>query len=594
MFVALSLPLVAAGWFGIEVATAGLKRQTDLILRVASNGAEAQLREFLLHLKEETLALSVDGRMRNALETPERGDWHNTSKVLVSFRESIPESREIFLLTAEGRVAASSEPENVGKDWSTAGYFVGGQRTFFAGDVARAPGGEIDWVMSAPIRNGTADGLLGVLAVSLDPQVLSELITGRRILREGADTQSFRIGETGETYIVNRDRLMITESRDIPDSVLKVKVDTLPVRTALENRQEMTGDYNDYRGTPVSGASFILREPNWIVLTEIDFSQAFAPIKRLRNVLVGLIAGLGVGSIMLAGAWARGIVRPLRMVSEADVALAGGNEAGAMACEENLPTNEIGEFVRKRNFRVKALMERQRELVLEQKRRAEAAAELERMSYSIVHDMRAPLRTIVAFGDLVEAEAAVKLSEETCGYLTRMRDAAIRMDRLISDMLSYSALVRGKLPLHPINVAELLEGVIETYPSLRAHKHEIRVAPDLPVVLGNEAALSQGFSSLLDNALKFVKPGQSPKISVRAEQNEGLAKIFVEDEGIGIARHLQDRLFGIFQRGSNAQDGTGIGLAMVRIAAARMGGRVGVISEEGKGSWFWIELKLSG
>jgi signal transduction histidine kinase len=592
MFIAISLPFVAAGWFGIRSTTSALKRQTELILRVASNGAEAQLREFLLHLKEETLALSVDGKMRNALEAGGPDDSHNVSEILISLRQRIPEAREIFVLTKEGRVAASSEPANAGRDRSSIEYFVEGQKSFFAGDVVRRPDGETTWVMSAPIRNATADRVLGVLAVRLEPPVLSELTIGRRILREGADTQSFRIGETGETYIVNRERLMITESRDIPDSVLKVKVDTLPVRTALEKGQEMTGDYSDYRGILVSGASVILREPGWIMLTEIDFSQAFAPIRRLRNVLVGLMVGLSVGGIMLAGTWAREIVRPLRMVSEADLALAGGDEARAMASEENLPTNEIGEFVRRRNDRVKALMERQGQLVLEQKRSAEAAAELERMSYSIVHDMRAPLRAIVTFGDLVEAEAAGKLSEEARGYLARMRGAATRMDRLISDMLSYSALVRGQLPLHPVNVAKLVDGVIETYPSLRAHKHEIRVSPDLPVVRGNEAALTQCFSSLLDNALKFVRPGQSPKVAIRAERSNGMVKIFVEDEGVGIARHLQDKLFGIFQRGTSAQEGTGIGLAMVRIAAARMGGRVGVNSEEGQGSRFWIELTL--
>src|ERR1041385_6315461 len=132
-----------------------------------------------------------------------------------------------------------------------------------------------------------------------------------------------------------------------------------------------------------------------------------------------------------------------------------------MACEENLPKNEIGEFVRRRNDRVKALMERQRELVLEQKRSAEAAAELEPMSYSIVHDMRAPLRTIVTFGDLVEPEAAGKLSEGARGYLARRGGGGGGMARFISNMFIYSAVVGGALPLHPVNLAKLLEGVIE-------------------------------------------------------------------------------------------------------------------------------------
>jgi signal transduction histidine kinase len=328
------------------------------------------------------------------------------------------------------------------------------------------------------------------------------------------------------------------------------------------------------------------------VTTEIDFTQAFTPIRRLRNLLIGVAAALGLAGVGLAAAWARSIVEPLGRVGDADAALAAGHETRAKASEENLPGNEIGEFVRRRNERVQILMERQQELVMEQTRSAEAAAELERVSYSIVHDMRAPLRAIVTFGDLLEAEAAQKLSEEARAYLSRMRRAATRMDQLITDMLSYSALLRGQVPLHRVHIGKLLNDLIETYPFLRAHRHEIRIPADLPTVRGNEAALTQCFSSMLDNALKFAKPGQTPKVNIRAEACDGLARIFVEDDGVGIARHLQDRMFGIFQRGTNDQDGTGIGLAMIRIAATRMGGRVGVSSEVGKGSRFWIELKL--
>src|SRR5947207_6587615 len=99
----------------------------------------------------------------------------------------------------------------------------------------------------------------------------------------GADTQSFRIGETGETYIVNHNKLMITESRFVKDSVLKVKVDSEPVRVALSQGKELTGDYQDYRGRTVSGASTVIPETGWVVLTEIDFTQAFAPLQRLER-----------------------------------------------------------------------------------------------------------------------------------------------------------------------------------------------------------------------------------------------------------------------------------------------------------------------
>jgi len=593
MFVTVAVPIVAVAWFGVYIATATLETQTGAVLRAASNGAEAQIREFMLHLKEETLRLSADPRVRQIAESPEQPNARSTAGILNSLRESFPEAREVFVLNTEGRIIASSQSEKVGTDQSAEGYFLKGQKAFDGGVVARRPNGELTWVMSAPIRNDGDGSVSGVLAARFDPEVLSDLTSGRRVLREGADTQSFRIGETGETYIVNLDGLMITDSRYVPGAVLRVKVDTLPVRTYRIKGEEMTGDYFDYRGVFVSGSSIALRDRGWIVLTEIDFRQAFAPIKRLRNVLVGLTLGLTLAGVLLAGAWARSIVQPLRMAGQADTALAAGDQVHALASEENLPRNEIGDFVRRRNDRVKALMERQHELVHEQKRSADAAAQLEQIAYSIVHDMRAPLRAIINFGDLLKEDVDSNFSLEANGYLARMRGAAARMDRLISDMLSYSSQLRGELPLHPVDVRRLLEAVIETYPSLRIHKDNIRLSPDLPVVRGNEAALTQCFSSLLDNAVKFTKIGQAPRINVTAEAREGVARIFVEDDGIGIAPHLTERLFGIFQRGSNDHEGTGIGLAMVRIAVTRMGGRVGVISEEGTGSRFWIELTLA-
>ena len=135
--------------------------------------------------------MSVDGRMRNALESAAPRERHNVSEVLISLREGMSEAREIFVLTKEGSVAASSEPENAGKDCFSAEYFVQGQKSFFAGDVVREPDGRMSWVMSAPIRNATADRVLGVLAVRLDPRVLSDLTSGRRVLRRGGGHAGF-------------------------------------------------------------------------------------------------------------------------------------------------------------------------------------------------------------------------------------------------------------------------------------------------------------------------------------------------------------------------------------------------------------------
>ncbi len=220
----------------------------------------------------------------------------------------------------------------------------------------------------------------------------------------------------------------------------------------------------------------------------------------------------------------------------------------------------------------------------------ETMSELEQMSYSIMHDMRAPLRAIVGYGDMVEAQAADALSERTRGFLHRMKTAAGRMDNLIRDVLNYSRLVQVELPLQPVNVRELIRGIVETYPAFQPPRASISIGPDLPWVVGNQASLTQCFGNLLDNAVKFVRPGEVPQIKVRGHARGDRVRISIADNGIGIPKELQDRVFGIFQRVSNSPEGTGIGLAIVRKAAERMGGTVGVESEPGRGSCFWIEL----
>src|ERR1051326_8188108 len=168
------------------------------------------------------------------------------------------------------------------------------------------------------------------------------------------------------------------------------------------------------------------------------------------------------------------------------------------------------------------------------------------------------------------------------------------MDALIRDALDYSRSVRQVLPLEDVDTGTLVRGMLDSYPELQPSKAHIRVEGELPLVLGNEAGLTQCFSNLLGNAVKFVKKGQMPDVRVWAEEHNEWARIWIEDKGIGIPKDLLPRVFDMYSRGSNNYEGTGIGLALVRKVTQRMGGRVGVESEEGRGSRFWIELKSKG
>ncbi len=223
----------------------------------------------------------------------------------------------------------------------------------------------------------------------------------------------------------------------------------------------------------------------------------------------------------------------------------------------------------------------------------ELVNELEHFSYTITHDLRAPLRAMTGFASLLAEECIESIDPSRREYLTRIITAAARMDRLITDALSYSQVVRHEMPVQAIDVGRLLAGMIESYPIFQEPKARIEIAADLPRVLGNEAGLTQCFSNLLGNAVKFVAPGTVPHVRISAERNGDRVRFWCEDNGIGIPAELQSRVFVMFQRLSKDYEGTGIGLTLVKKVIERMGGAVGLESTAGRGTRFWVELKAA-
>jgi PAS domain S-box-containing protein len=224
----------------------------------------------------------------------------------------------------------------------------------------------------------------------------------------------------------------------------------------------------------------------------------------------------------------------------------------------------------------------------------ETVNDLQSFSYSIAHDMRAPLRAMGTFARLLMEEIpAANQSPEAKRYFDRIVIGAARLDNLINDALNYTKAALQEFPLQEVDLSKLMRGLLDTYPNLHAENTDIHIDGHLPVVLGNESFLTQCFSNLLGNAVKFVAPGVRPKVRVWSEIKDGLARIWVEDNGIGIPKHAQPRLFAMFQKLDTQYEGTGIGLAIVRKVVERMGGKVGVESEPDQGSRFWVELRVA-
>jgi PAS domain S-box-containing protein len=218
----------------------------------------------------------------------------------------------------------------------------------------------------------------------------------------------------------------------------------------------------------------------------------------------------------------------------------------------------------------------------------ETVVELEAFSYSLSHDLRAPLRAIIGFSELALEETQGNAGASR--HLSKVISAAARMDRMLQELLTISKLSCIELTLGRVDLEDLLGQILAERPDFQPPQVEIRVKSPLLAVCGHEGLLTQCLTNLLSNACKFVAPGVAPRIEVSTERIGTEVRLWIEDNGIGIspaARSILFRRFGRIHSGG-AYEGTGIGLSIVRRAVERMGGSAGV--EPGRGSRFWIQL----
>lgn len=167
------------------------------------------------------------------------------------------------------------------------------------------------------------------------------------------------------------------------------------------------------------------------------------------------------------------------------------------------------------------------------------------------------------------------------------------MDTLIHDLLTYSRITHIELKLKPVSIEKVIKETLKQLELVISESGaEVRVSGPMPDILGHHATMVQVAVNLLSNSIKFVAHGKKPQVHIRAEERGKQVRLWVEDNGIGIPPEHHERIFRLFERlhGIEAYPGTGIGLAVVQKAVERMRGRVGVESEEEKGSRFWIEL----
>jgi len=233
--------------------------------------------------------------------------------------------------------------------------------------------------------------------------------------------------------------------------------------------------------------------------------------------------------------------------------------------------------------------------VIERTAQLEAAnKELEAFSYSISHDLRAPLRAIDGFGRILGDLLGSDGSDDARRYLGVIRENAQQMGRLIDDLLSFSRLSRQPLKKLPFSSRDLIDQVLVTLALEQQGRNIELQIEELPICLGDSSLLRQVWMNLLSNAFKFTRDRDPARVKIGFERRDTEMIYFIEDNGAGFDMRYVDKLFGVFQRLHRAEDfeGTGVGLAVVQRIIRRHGGRVWADSVLGKGSSFYFSLPV--
>lgn len=218
--------------------------------------------------------------------------------------------------------------------------------------------------------------------------------------------------------------------------------------------------------------------------------------------------------------------------------------------------------------------------------------ELEAFTYSVAHDLRAPLRHIDGFSKLLLEECGAELSGENKRYLSRICDGTNRMGQLVDDLLNLARLGRRELSLQVTGLNSIVEDVLKDVKAENANRDIQWNIQPLPFVECDPALVRQVFSNLLSNAAKYSRPRKPATIEVSQMNAGGLPVILVRDNGVGFSMKYADKLFGVFQRLHRPEDfeGTGVGLASVHRIVRKHGGRVWAEAELDKGATFFFTL----
>jgi len=505
---------------------------------------------------------------------------------------------EIFITDTKGVIVAANIEERIGLDRSDALYFINGKKGVYVKDphYSRYNKTQQSLAVSAPVYQDITNILLGVVIIRIKLDHLDKITT---------DVTG--LGETGEIFLLNKDLYMISPSRFIKDTFLKQKMNTPESRECWkisgeeeEIKRKELDVYEDYRGKIVIGTHYKIEGMDWCLMSEINRKEAFAPIFKLTIITILFFAIVLVLSLIFSVLISKTIINPITKMHRGSEEIIKGNLDYKIGIKQK---DEIGQLsqafdemtlnLKTSKEKIEKYSEHLEELVKQRTNELQIAnKELEAFAYSVSHDLRAPLRHIYGFSELLGKRISNTLDKKSLKQLHNITDAAEKMGTLIDDLLAFSRIGRTEMHKTMFDLEQIIKKVKEEMePEIKGRKIIWKIGR-FPKVYGDPSLLQQVLINLVSNSVKFTSKRKEAKIEIGSQIKEKEYIFYVRDNGVGFDMQYKEKLFNVFQRLHTKEEfeGTGIGLANVHRIISRHGGRVWAESTLGEGAAFYFTL----
>lgn len=502
---------------------------------------------------------------------------------------------ELYVLEPnQGRIVLSTDPIQEGKFKDNQPYFLEGLEGLFVQTIVHDVVSQMPTMtMSIPIK-ARGGKTLGVLCGKVDLAALSAIMEERN--------QQIK---TEDSYMVNKYNYFVTEPRFGDNYALRKSVYSKALSSAKESGEFIGYGYLDYRHEPVIGACRWMPNRELYLVTEVNLSEAYLPISQLRNKVILTAAALSAIAALIGWFSALTITKPLsqlikatRLIGRGDLSFAlntkGKGEFQDLArafdsMAKTLNQTMVSRDRLEKEVRVRKKTEKDLKKAIYDLENSNK--DLQQFAYVASHDLQEPLRMVSSFTQLLSERYNDQLDGKAQQYIFYAVDGAVRMQKLIQDLLAFSRVSTHGTEFEMVDTEKVLKTVL-TDLKMNIDERNAQINYDnLPRVKADPNQLSQLFQNLISNAMKFC-PQKPPEIRISSNKTDEEYIFSVSDNGIGINSEYKKKVFIIFQRLHTRKEypGTGIGLAVCKRIVNRHGGRIWFESDPDNGSTFYFSL----